>query len=321
MPDPVPTFAKLHRVRIHWPAQTDAPTPWPQLAEKLVTYPTVLAIVHRRQDARDLTRLLPADTIHLSASMCAAHRLKTIGKIKTTLAAKKPVRVVSTQLVEAGVDIDFPVVYRALAGLDAIAQSAGRCNREGTLAEGDCHIFVAESAPPKGVLSKALDVTRTMLNAHGGALDPLSPEPFEEFFRSLYHINELDQHGIQRLRESLSFESVAEEFKMIEDDWRVPVVVPCGDAAKRIDALKSAAKAAGFIPAENLRALQPYTVSITPKEHANLERHGAIEVVEDTVKVVLPYFRRLADGLPLYDDRFGLVADGELCRDPSTLIR
>jgi len=320
VPEPSQTFAKLRRVRIHWPAQIDAPTPWPQLAEKLVAHARVLAIVHRRQDARDLTRLLPAETVHLSASMCAAHRLATIERIRNSLAAKEPIRVVSTQLVEAGVDIDFPVVYRALAGLDAIAQSAGRCNREGKLTEGGCHIFVAESAPPKGVLSKALDVTRTMLNAHGNALDPFSPEPFDEFFRSLYQLNELDQHGIQRLRENLSFEEVAKEFKMIEDEWRIPVVVPYGDVAKCIEALRSAAKSVGFIPADTLRALQPYTVSTSPKEYDNLERCGAVEIVEETVKIVLPYFRRVADGLPLYDERFGLVADGELCRDPKTLM-
>ena len=88
-------------------------------------------MVNTRRDCRELHELLPGETIHLSASMCGEHRTKVITEIKQKLQSGLPVRVVSTQLVEAGVDIDVPVVYRAFSGLASIAQAAGRCNREG----------------------------------------------------------------------------------------------------------------------------------------------------------------------------------------------
>jgi CRISPR-associated endonuclease/helicase Cas3 len=90
-----------------------------------------LAIVDLRADAEELARLTGDSCIHLSARMCPAHRLETLARIKERLRLKEPCLVVSTQLVEAGVDIDFPVVYRAFASAGSMAQAAGRCNREG----------------------------------------------------------------------------------------------------------------------------------------------------------------------------------------------
>ena len=101
----------------------------------VVGHDRVLAIVHRRQDARDLCRLLPPGTFHLSALMCAAHRKHVLEEIGRALRSGGTCRVVSTTLVEAGVDLDFPVVYRTLGGVDAMAQAAGRCNREGRMAD------------------------------------------------------------------------------------------------------------------------------------------------------------------------------------------
>ncbi len=302
VPQRARAFAQLRRVRIHWPARLDQPASWEEIAAELQKHPCVLAIVHRRQDARELTQLLPHDTIHLSAAMCAAHRLAVIRRIKSDLEANKPIRVISTQLVEAGVDIDFPVVYRALAGLDAVAQSAGRCNREGKLAEGHCHLFVAPTQPPPGILRKALEQTRTMLAESGDQLDPLSPEPFERFFRGLYFRTNLDAKGIQALREGLNFEQVAAAFQMIEEGGMTPVVVPYGDAPRRLDELRFAGPSR-----ERLRALQPFIVSLW--QHELREIQADLQPVADTVWALHPC---------RYDQRFGVVT-GPLFRDPATL--
>src|SRR5262249_29085384 len=146
------TFTALKRVRINWPADLTVPVEWVNLASDLQRYDEVLCVVHRRDDARELAELVP-NSIHLSALMCPKHRLKVINDVKAELAGNRdrrqsgkpvePVRLISTQLIEAGVDLDFPVVFRAAGGLDAIAQAAGRCNREGNLPHlGDVYVFV-----------------------------------------------------------------------------------------------------------------------------------------------------------------------------------
>jgi len=117
--------------------------------------------------------------------MCGQHRSEVIADVKRQLERGQPVRVISTQLVEAGVDVDFPVVYRALTGLDSIAQAAGRCNREGKLSEmGRVVIFVPPKPAPIGHLRQAQDCGRQLLQQRLGA--PLSPEHFITYFRQLY---------------------------------------------------------------------------------------------------------------------------------------
>lgn len=142
IPDPDELYRRLKRVDVRLPADWRTAIAWEDLAGRLTAHESVLAIVNTRRHARELHRLMPAGTLHLSALLCGAHRSAVIAGIKSRLAAGIPTRVISTQLVEAGVDLDFPVVYRALAGLDSIAQAAGRCNREGRLPTGEVHVFI-----------------------------------------------------------------------------------------------------------------------------------------------------------------------------------
>jgi CRISPR-associated endonuclease/helicase Cas3 len=114
----------------------------------------------RTDDCRTLWEKMPKGTSHLSALMCGAHRSAQIAEIKQWLKEGIPTRVVSTQLVEAGVDLDFPVVYRALAGLDSIAQAAGRCNREGLQENGIVVVFIPPSKIPIGHLRQAASTTK-----------------------------------------------------------------------------------------------------------------------------------------------------------------
>ena len=121
---------QLKRVEINTDFAKEKMPDWESVRDELCEYEQVLCIVQTRKDCRTLHSLMPEGTIHLSALMCAEERSDVIAKIKDRLRNYQPVRVISTQLVECGVDIDFPVVFRALAGLDSVAQAAGRCNRD-----------------------------------------------------------------------------------------------------------------------------------------------------------------------------------------------
>ncbi|MCY4312614.1 MAG: CRISPR-associated helicase/endonuclease Cas3, partial [Gammaproteobacteria bacterium] len=210
------------------------------LAQALVLEPAVLCIVNTRQQARELYQLLSDknNNVHLSAQMCAEHRSALIGQIKQRLEARmkgdtRPVRVISTQLIEAGVDVDFPVVYRAMAGLDSIAQSAGRCNRENNLSEPGKVIVFQSKEPSFGFLRQAEDTTLELI-ASGKLNDPLSPMSFARFFELLNSKDERDKHGILDLLRAkcshdapldISFREAAAKFRLI-DDSGLSIVVP-----------------------------------------------------------------------------------------------
>jgi CRISPR-associated endonuclease/helicase Cas3 len=243
--DDVPElYAALQRVRLHLPASLDTPRRWPELAEELSSHEAVLAIVSRRADARELFALMrqlsPEGCWHLSALMCAQHRSDVIAEIKSALrqrrdavanggsrsnvGSRQTIRVISTQLVEAGVDLDFPVVYRALAGLDSIAQAAGRCNREGKLGSlGDVHVFVPPTAAPPGLLRQARDTCKALWHEHPA--DPFASDLFERYFQRLYHdAPSLDAKGIceaLRLEASVKERSLAVRFRDASDNFRL----------------------------------------------------------------------------------------------------
>lgn len=309
VPTPEREFEVLRRVTIEWPSSLSEAMSWGSLADELSRLPSFLAVVHRRADARDLAALLGKGVIHLSASMCAAHRLAVILQIKEDLKAGRPVRVVSTQLVEAGVDIDFPVVYRALAGLDALAQSAGRCNREGLLPSGRFVVFVPPTEPPRGVLRSGRDITRELLARDGYSLDPLSPPVFDEYFRKLYFLRDLDPKQIQADRLELKFKTVASNFKMIEQGGMRPVIVPYRDSDERLGRLRREGPSR-----DSLRRLQPFLVSVYEKEFDKLVNSGALEQVAETVWALARPFRHL------YHPAFGLQIRDQITADPEALI-
>lgn len=322
IPTELRAFERLRRVQVHWPDPLE-PTTWSELAQSICDELDVLAIVHRRQDARDLCNELDArlgqpGTLHLSALMCPEHRSQILRQIKLRKQAGQPVRLVSTQLVEAGVDLDFAVVYRALGGLDSIAQAAGRCNREGRLPGlGKLHVFVAPTQPPKGVPITALSITKGMLRA--GAVDLDDRQSFSTFFRRLYGtIPSPDQKGVQALREALKFREVARTFTLIEDGWSAPLLVPYqspdeaeeqGHAHRLLQTLRSIGPTR-----ELLRGLQRYTISVPAAARDAWLSAGFLEWVADTV-VALKWEFRTA-----YDSRFGLCADRMGVASPESLI-
>lgn len=318
--DPTDLGSRLHRVRVRWPERGGAPTPYADVASEVVRHPRVLAIVHKRKDARLLSELLPrAGRFHLSTNMCAAHRLATLAAIRQGLACGDTCRVVSTQLVEAGVDMDFPVVFRAMAGLDSLAQAAGRCNRNGTLTDsdgnpalGDVHVFRAETEPPKGVLSKGLAVAELMLEARGGELDFTDQHTLEEYFRRLYQSAALDPKGVMTQREQLNFANVAGLVRIIDDEGQKPVVVPWGDAANKVREFERAAQYGGG--RVSARGLQPFVVQLREHELRTLDGLGAVRELEGFGYALTPQYTHL------YDPDFGLAIETDAAPEPGALI-
>ena len=296
--DPKGLARRLDRFDVQWPDPAAPPLPWDTLAGELADHPRVLAIVHCRQDARDLARLLPKDGLyHLSTLMCAAHRLAVIERIKQALAdpTRSPVRVVSTQLIEAGVDLDFPVVYRALGPLDSLIQAGGRCNREGGDERGRLIVFRAPTPPPPGNPKQGLAVVEALLAEKGGTLDLQDPELVERYFKRLYYGCNLDSKGIQAARGDLNFATVGRKFKLIEDHRR-PIVVPYGEASTRLEELHR-----GRLSRKMLRALQPYLVQVSERDYKELQRDDALEEIHETV------FALSISQNHLYDEYFGLT--------------
>ena len=310
---PTVLFRTLKRVEVDWSQALDQPVTWKALAANLGELERVLVVVHRRQDARDLARLLPAEgRFHLSALMCGAHRKATIEGIRTRLEHKEPCRVVSTQLIEAGVDVDFPVVYRAMAGLDSVTQAAGRCNREGREKAGRVIVFRAPTSPPRGTPQKALAVTEAMLRENDGVLDIGDPSLHEDFFRRLYFREDLDAAHVQPLRSELKLAQVARRVKLIEDGYSRPVLVPYGDGLVRFEALRARGPSR-----ERLRALQPFLVNVYDQEYRELADVGALQGAPDEGPLV---FGLVTPFLGLYDHQFGLVLEAPLEPDPEAML-
>ncbi|MEW5837795.1 MAG: CRISPR-associated helicase Cas3' [Pseudomonadota bacterium] len=283
MADPDDLYLRLERVHVTLPADLKTSTDWDTLAGKLGTHDTVLAIVNRRNDARELWQRMPEGTLHLSALMCGAHRSQVIAMIRARLKSGIPTRVISTQLVEAGVDVDFPVVYRALAGLDSIAQAAGRCNREGKLAHGEVVVFVPPAGKLPDLVKKGIEKSISVL--HDVSESPLTRPLFARYFEQFYYACNLDQHDIAGLLKvdgrtlAVNFRTAAEKFKLIQDEDRVPVVVlyrGLDDTDDSVDKWLSTLRKEG--PQRCLmRKLQRYTVSIHRREAMKLLEQGDIE--------------------------------------------
>jgi CRISPR-associated endonuclease/helicase Cas3 len=274
------------------------PVEWAGLATEIAQRNRVLVIVHRRQDALDLHALLPRGTFHLSALMCAAHRADKLAEIRKALCGEGPCRVVSTTLVEAGVDVDFPVVYRAYGGIDSLAQAAGRCNREGQLVDatgrpnpGRLVLFRAPSDPPRG-MGRGLDKTLEMLADFGGELDLFANETYDRYFRRFFENVGVDEQQVMTARGQRDFPEVAERFRMIDDRGQVAIVVPYGQAIERVDRFRRSPSRG------TLRALQPYTVQVHSYEFQAADK-SLIEPVHDQVL----FLSNLSDG---YDEHRGL---------------
>jgi len=267
-------FRSLRRVAFSFDTK---PCSWGEVASRMLEERQCLAIVNTKKDALALLDGLGQDAdLHLSTLLCGAHRRAVLAEVRRRLDAGEPCRLVSTQVVEAGVDLDFPCVLRAYGPLDSIMQAAGRCNREGRLSEGQMEVFDPESGSlPPGAYQTAAAVTRLMLSESSIRLD--DPDTFPAYFAQVYANLDTDAKGIQRKRGKFHFPEVESHFHLI-DDSAVPVLVGYDRAA--VEGLAAAAAAAGRVTAALWQAAQPHTVGVRRRELERLVAGGmVVEVV------------------------------------------
>lgn len=244
-------------------------------AEFIAQFRTVLCIVNSKRDASLIAKLLGKDksVLHLSTLMCPHHRKKILKNIKRRLKKNLPVKLISTQLIEAGVDVDFPVVMRAMGPFDSIIQAAGRCNREGLLQDkGRCIIFDLENEKsPKGSYKTGTDLARILIGRNPQAAK--SSASVSKYFQDFYKNTSTDSKHIQSQRGRLAFEQVAKEFKMI-DETTTQVVAFEYDPSAVQNLLDEFPKAKAR---EWFQAISQYSVGIYETDKKKLERSGFLK--------------------------------------------
>ena len=294
----IPRKARLHdRLRRVTLQIDESPKSADEVASLLARHNRVLCIVNTRRDAKEIFEHLPDDgaNIHLSRMMCPAHIKQSLQTIKEQLSRTDArVRVVATQLIEAGVDVDFPVVYRQQAGLDSILQAAGRCNREGRMPLATTHVFALDRALPPGAISKSNNARLNMV----GDFDWFSQEAMTEYFRQLHaQYDNFDKFGCNQLlyNNQPQYEEIGKSFRLIEDNT-TPVIINWGESNALISQLKSGHATYGL-----LKKLGQYSVNVRRRDLQQLLQMGAVEQLLEGV-----YY---APDPRCYDTRLGLVTD------------
>ena len=280
-PDPAGLAQKLKRVQIRKGHVLDDDA----LIKSLAEHSQALVIVNSRKHALKLYQRAKQEgldgIVHLTTRQYAAHRRQILTDVRQALKDEKPCRLIATSLVEAGVDVDFPSVWRAEAGLDQIAQAAGRCNREGKrpVEESIVTIFKAkDNPPPREIAQLAADFGRIADTFD----DLLSPQAMNGFFQEVYwrkgadQLDEkkiLGQFGISGGQTLFNYKTVAQDFQMIESGL-LPVIINDNDGAQAIlDRLNSEDAS----PGKAARDLQPYIVQIPPKSLNSLRANGRVK--------------------------------------------
>lgn len=313
--DPDQLYAELKRVRVEFIGKLSNT----ELAQRLDNHEQVLCIVSTKKQAQqvfaDLTDQEGA--FHLSTNMYPEHRLRALQAIRQRLAAKLPCRVVATSLVEAGVDLDFPVVYRAMAGLDSLAQAAGRCNREGHADHGLVYVFEPEDMPAMPWLRRRISRAKETLRSFPGN-DCLGLAPMRRYFELLYDVESLDEKNIvARLNPKphaeliFPFQEVAQDFRLIEEEG-IGVIMPgLPEDREAIHALVEQLRHDPF-PHAARRKLQHFSVVVRSKVLDRLRSQGAVEIIRETWPILL--------NSAAYDGSMGFRADMAELWDPEQLF-
>lgn len=263
---------------------------WPEVATEVARHPQALVIVNTTSNAQELHALFenerdPGEVLHLSTRMCGQHRLDVLDRTRDALRIGRPVILVSTQLIEAGVDVDFPVVYRAMAPAESLVQSAGRCNREGRLGTQGGQVMIfdpVDGGLPPGIYTAATGLTRHLFIDEAGRLPVDHPrrailgEPLSmaRYFRKLYDdqlypgsLNESTK--VDETRTELDFPATADAFRLIDSTTQGVVTTGYGTSAD-IDQLRTVLEAVRGDPglildARSRRLLARFTAQIPPR--------------------------------------------------------
>jgi CRISPR-associated endonuclease/helicase Cas3 len=302
-------FERLKRVDLVWPDSRDAALEWSDVASQMerasesagkshCVSPAALTVVNSRRAARELFTVLrdrfDEGVFHLSTSMCPAHRSSVLVDVRKRLRERRRCFLVSTQLIEAGVDLDFPVVFRELAPLEAIIQAAGRCNREGALrnsaglTQGKVIVFRSRAAveeprryfpPDRWYLAGRSTLENHFLNA--GRLPQIDlPGDIHEYFTRLYHSGSLDKHEIQNSRRNFNFADVADKYQLIKQDGTSVIVATWEPHRDLVDKL---VKAVRRDPSRaNFRALVPYQLNL--RAHELQKHHTSMAPISDRIE-------------------------------------
>ncbi len=278
-------FSKFNRVQSHYiPHLSDE-----ELVEHLATKRQALCIVDQRLHARDLHAALSASealesnaVFHLSAGMCPNHRRATLDAVKLRLKQQAPCHLIATQVVEAGVDLSFPTVFRAEAGIDSLAQAAGRCNRHGEAEEGELYVFGIDRTLDVPDLKKRRELARPLLIK---GWNPLGQDTVHTYFSNVFTVENTDKYGILDLCENTAgdlawqFQDIAEAFRIIPD-VTTPVIVPWGNHEELCLQLETRLRQ-GIPPDLDtiLRPLQQISISVYPHHLSILKEAGALSVI------------------------------------------
>ena len=297
----IPQDANLHdRLRRVQLEIDDRPQSYDDIAKKIAQHSRVLCIVNTRKDAKEIYSRLPKEGLcfHLSRMMCPAHVRETIENIKESLKndSNKVIRVVATQLIEAGVDIDFPVVFRQEAGLDSILQAAGRCNREGRLELCTTHVFSLNTGLPRGFITQTNNARKNMI----GDYDWFSPKAMNEYFRQLHaRISDFDKTKIKKLlyTPQMQFEEAAINFQLIDDSTTSIVV---NGEKKNVCSLIDYIRLEG-LSYSLMKQMSQFSVNVRNNDLKKLKETGALEEVVEGVLFIRD--------IGFYDDNIGLVIE------------
>ncbi len=271
VPSSLNLFNRLDRVRVEWPMR-GAPLDWTAIASRMCSQKSALCIVNSRRAARELFEQVkhvePEGCFHLSTSMCPRHRWEILAELRRRLGNGVACRLISTQLIEAGVDVDFPLVFREMAPLDSIIQAAGRCNREGKLPPPGGHVIVFRSMAaaandrryyPNDLWYKAgRSVLETRLDSSKPPPDISDPASIEDYFERIYNTGNLDERGLRGCRKDSRFRTVDESYRLIDDVGLSAVLPTWTEHALEIEDLIAA-----FEPTRvGFRSLSPFQVNM-----------------------------------------------------------
>lgn len=299
-PEPLKLFQATRRVRWHW--DLEVPKALEAVASELSQRPQCCAIVNLKAHARklwaELTALCPEGTVfYITTDLCPAHRSSLLETVRQRLRQGLPCRLVATQCIEAGVDLDFPVLWRALAPLEALIQAAGRCNRNGDAMDGKVTIFIPDEARlyPTEEYGRGALCVRTLLHRH--PIDCSDLNHIEEYYQLLYCSGNADRPGLVEAISQEDYPKTEQEYQMIPNSG-IQIIVPYSEKRALFEAVREQLDREGLSPAL-LRKVSELTVN-------SFDRQGAQKYCQQLCFQKTPTDIYLLGDPQFYDADLGL---------------